>query len=280
MSLLDRGLILVLCALLVFAPLPAAAQSIDPVVVPEVERFVADPVSDNPEVFRYQLLEFLQGMSDALVLALDHPVIGPRLQERMAAGSVGIPLPPEAYAAVELATPEAMEQLRQAFALAPGILLAPTVLRAGLQIAPQQPQPENPLACTDIYGDYQQIVSLTQVSKDLTIANNVVQLLKIILGTASNMVNAAVTICEVPIPIPLSSAQIPLIVVVGVVDLVGLALGTAVDGIGFQIVDSWRCINLASCPPQGFSGPLPMDANLGNKRGFGKGAIDERGSPS
>jgi hypothetical protein len=215
---------------------------------------VARPVSDNPEVFRYQLLEFLQGMSDALVVALDHPVIGPRLVQGMGAGPAGIPLPREAFRAVELASSDEIEQLRQAFELTPGILVAPDVLRAGVELVPMQAlAPLEPLACTDMYSDYGQIPGLTQVSKDLNIANNVVLLLKGILGTVSGVVNAAVTTCETPLDIPLSSAQIPLIIVVGVVDLVSLALSTAIDSVSFQIVDLWRCINLANCPPQGFT---------------------------
>ncbi|HET9299760.1 MAG TPA: hypothetical protein VFO11_07420, partial [Candidatus Polarisedimenticolaceae bacterium] len=254
MGLLVRGLTLVLCALLVFTPIPAFADSPAPAEAPQVETFVAPPVSDNPQVFRYQLLDFLHGMSDALVVALDHPVIGPKLRERMNAGSVAIPLPPEAFETIERATPDEMDQLRQAFTLAPGILIAPAVLRAGLQIAPTHPvDGPSAVSCTDMYNDYNQIPGLTQVSKDLTIANNVVGLLKIILGTASGVLNAAMTTCESPIDIPLSWAQIPLIIVVGVVDLVTLALGTAVDSVSFQITDLWRCINLANCPPQGFT---------------------------
>lgn len=273
MGLLRCGLTLVVCVLLVLTPFPAAAQTTDPAPDPVVEPLVAEPVSDNPEVFRYQLLDFFKEMSDVLVLALDHPVIGPRLKERMATGSVAIPLPPEVFRTIEDATPEAMEQLRAAFALAPGILVAPKALEAGLKIAPEKAvESYQPFTCSDIYGDYNQIVSLTQVAKDLTIANNVVQLLKIVLSTASGAVNAAVTVCEVPIPIPLSSAQIPLIIAVGVVDLVGLALGTAVDDIGMQIVDRWRCLNLANCPPQGFSERFRPDTAFDRK---GKGC-DER----
>src|SRR5262245_21762589 len=92
MGMLGRGLALVLCALLVFTLLPTPVTATEPAGDPSVPTFPAPQVSDNPEVFRIQLLEFLQGVSDALVVALDHPVIGPQLRERMQGGSVSIPL--------------------------------------------------------------------------------------------------------------------------------------------------------------------------------------------
>jgi hypothetical protein len=204
--------------------------------------------------------------------------------EQIEAGSLTVPFPREAFLTLELATYEQLVQLQEAFALSPGILAAPAALRTAVELAPTTvPGGDDVLACSDIYSDFNQIVSLTEVNKNLTFANNVVGLLRGILGTVLAIVNATTTICEVPIPIPLSSVQVPIILVMGALDIASLGLSTAVDAYGFQIWDLWRCLNTASCPPQGFSerfrpddAPNLVGKGCDNRDNNCSGGIDER----
>ena len=243
------GIAILLVFSVVSATLPAVAS--------ETESFNVDitaPVelSENPEYFRTQLLDFVRDMDDALQFALQHPAIGPQLAVSIDGGSLQIPLPPETYRIIQDASFDELDQLRDAMAAAPGALNAPELLRFGLANLPAMSR--SPQAgCTDVYNDFATIVSLTEAQRGVTIAKNVVALLVGVFKTIVDASNTFLAVCESPIDIPTSWSQIPSIIILGVVEIITLALDLTLDELAFSAVDADRCINLTTCPPQGFT---------------------------
>jgi hypothetical protein len=272
-----RGIAIVLVCLIVSAPLPVAASETEAFDVDTTEPVV---LSENPEYFRVQLLDFVRDMDDALQVALQHPLIGPQLAVSIEEGLVRIPLPPETYTIIEDAPLEELDGLRSAMAAAPGALNAPELLRFGLANLPTTPRAMQ-AGCTDVYGDFATVVSLTEAQRGVTIANNVVGLLVGVFKLLKDAFNTGVT-CETPIDIPTSWYQIPGIIILGVAELVSLALDLTVDELGFSIVDADRCINLTTCPPHGFTerfrqeeAPTRLGKGCDNRDNNCVGGIDE-----
>jgi hypothetical protein len=250
MSVISKdALALALCLALVGSSFPASAT-----VPPGSVAYSDVALSEEPEYFRTQLLDFVHDMDDALALALANPAIGPPLAANLAPGSLQIPLPPEVYSTLERASYEELEQIRVALAAVPGALQAPTLLRLGLSHLPPPAVERATLAgCTDVYSDYTTIQSLTETARSVTVAKNSFVLLGGVIKMIWDSLNAAVATCESPIDIPLSALQIPAIVILGVAELVTVALDLTLNELSFSMVDADRCIHLTNCPRQGFT---------------------------
>ena len=252
MAVLSKStLALALCFALVRSSLPASATE---TLTPGEVAYSDVALSEEPEYFRTQLLGFVRDMDESLVLALEHPTIGPQLLANIERGSLQIPLPPEIYDTLERASYEELDQMRVALAAVPGALQAPTLLRLGVSHLPPATVARATLAaCTDVYSDYATIQSLTETARNVTVAKNSFLLLGGVVKMIWDALNAAVATCESPIDIPLSSLQIPAIVILGVVELVAVALDLTLNELNFSMVDADRCIHLTSCPRQGFT---------------------------
>ena len=273
-----RGIAIVLVCLTVSATLPAVANEAESF---DVDNTAIVELSDNPEYFRTQMLDFVRDMDDALQVALQHPAIGPQLAASIDRGSLQIPLPPETYGIIEDASLEELDELRSAMAAAPGALNAPKLLRFGLANLPTTSRAMQ-AGCTDVYNDFATVVSLTEAQRGVTIANNVVGLLVGIFKTIKDSANTFLAVCESPIDIPTSWSQIPSIIILGVVELITLALDLTVHELAFSVADADRCINLATCPPHGFTerfrqeeAPTRLGKGCDNRDNNCVGGIDE-----
>lgn len=228
-------------------------QTIVSGTVPVVE------VAEDPEEFRAQLLDFLRDTDEALTLALAHPAIGPQLAQEMETRDMAFPLPSEAYGIFQEADWDTLEELRQGFVAVPGALATPALLREGLNRLPAANDPvfadapDGRATCADVYTEFNRLTPLTEAQRVVTIGRNIIELAREIMTMVVAIITATTAVCESPIDIPMSPSAIPAIIVKGILDVVDLALALTLDELGFQKVDADRCINLATCPPQGFS---------------------------
>ena len=243
------GIAILLVCSVVSASLPALASETE---TSNVDVSESVELSENPEYFRTQLLDFVRDMDDALQTALQHPAIGPQLAVSIDGGSLQIPLPPETYRIIQDASLDELDQIRAGMAAAPGALNAPELLRIGLASLPPIARSAQ-AGCTDVYNDFATVVSLTEAQRGVTIANNVVALLVGVFKTIVDASNTFLAVCESPIDIPTSWSQIPSIIILGVVEIITLALDLTVNELAFSVVDADRCINLTTCPPHGFT---------------------------
>jgi len=216
-------------------------------------------VAQDPEEFRAQLLDFLRETDEAMQLALAHPAIGPALAGELGTRGMSFPLPVDVYGVIETADAEALLQVRTGFDAAPGALAAPALLREAVG---RLPPPDDPVfgvasdgraTCQDVYTEFNRLAPLAEAQRGVAIGRNVVILLRDVFTLIWQIVNSQVAVCEFPVDIWLSWAQGPLILVRGIADVIDLALGLTSDVLGFQAVDADRCINLKTCPPQGFT---------------------------
>jgi len=133
-------------------------------------------VSDDLVLFREQMLQFAIDTETALAIALEHPLVADTLQAHLRnKGMVKLPLPEEMRAALEFASTEELEQLRQAFAMSPGILSTPQTLITALQQLPQDiPAASSTRAsCGDNYAEYGKLKSNKSTARGLILASNI-----------------------------------------------------------------------------------------------------------
>jgi len=245
-------------------------------------------VAEDPQEFRTQLLDFLRDTEDALTVALAHPAVGPRLAEQLTGRGMTVPLSAETYRIIEQADWDELVQIREGFVAVPGALAAPALLRESVNRLPAANDPiffdsaEGRAVCADVYTEFGRLVPLTESRRGVTIGSNVLGILFDVFQLIVAVMNSEVTICESPIDIPLAWAQIPGLVVKGIVDVIQLAFAFTQDELGFMMVDADRCINLTSCPQHGFTERFrPDDAPTLQGRGCDErdnncaGGIDE-----
>lgn len=255
------ALLILLCGLLVW--LPAFSQEVAEGDDPGSEGTTEELFSASQEEFRAQMLLFLYEMNDALGLAMQHPLVGEQLAAHLGPGSVGVPLSEDTYAFVKDATWEELENMRGAFSQVPELFAVPSMLSETIARLPATRVSVQTAAsgCADEYTEFAGIQARTAVVHSLTTASSSLGLVISITKTALAIFGTTVTTCESPIDIPTSGAQIPFIIIVGVIELADLALNLAIDILNFEIGASQFCID--SCVGHGFTEHFFADTNSG-----------------
>ena len=219
------GLLLLTIAALLAGP-PAAA---------------ATPLSNDPEQFRAQMLDFLHKTEIALSHGMQQPVLAHRVELALAGQMLQVPFPPEVYAALERAKTEDLVQMREALVSAPDFLSVPQTLETAFTTLADSPDSNFAYACADNYQEWTNSVTKNQVVRSLTIAYDTVAFVYSIISTITDVAGATTEDTAYVGKIP----SIPLIIIRGVLGVVQAAIGFARSDIAYQAAQADVC--LAGC---------------------------------
>ena len=242
MAALRIGVLLLLASFLA----PSGALAVDETLPPGDGEPVAEgpiEIAQNIEVFRGQMIGFLQRMEVALSGALQNPILSQRIETALAANMLQVPFTPSTYAIFEDATNAELEQLRSAFAQVPGALQIPEILTTSLDqlLPPDTSSRSIAAACQDNYAEYANAISKQGATRGLTRALDGTAFFFSILNTITEVVGAATE--DTPYVGKLPS--LPFVIARGIFDVVRIALSFARDDLAYQGTLSELCV--AAC---------------------------------
>ncbi len=206
------------------------------------------PVYDDIDEFRIQMIEFMREMDTALSLAMQHPVIAEQLQPYLLRNGLQVPFSVEVYGAFENLPYEALENLQRTMSMVPGAMSIPDILKSTMLQLPAPPEGSGRAArCGDPYAEFNKIVSRTETIHDLNRARNGVALAAVVANTAERIADASSGECElippVCIQVPTSWIQATFIVIKSALETAAAALEFAADEYAFQVTEAEVCIN-------------------------------------
>jgi hypothetical protein len=222
------------------------------------------PLTDDPEEFRMELLDFLAELNASLAIALQHPTIGANLRLQLSPAERAAPVPAELYDMVKTAGTDDLMLLREMLALTPGFFAAPAALKSALiLLPPEDPRDSQRAGCGDEYEERAKISRLIIALSVMEIARDVAKVVAIIASDVNSIVDALTGEPEVIPPVcpqvPTSSAQIAFVIIAGLAGITVQLLDAAVAELEYAIAAAQFCINL--CVPQGFSERFRIDTN-------------------
>lgn len=215
------------------------------------------PVADDVELFREQLLTFLEE-SEGVILRLDALLVSDELSAQVDPSSGRVSTVVLALDSVLYADPSDLAAVRDRMAGVPGMLALPARVHAALDLLPPAGL-SSKAACGDEYAEFRKIEVNTKVRNVLLGLADAVKLSKSIVFLIKDLVNASTTTCESPVDVPTSSIQVPFVIADGVFDILAIGLQFAADEVGFLITDSHVCID--SCVGHGFTDHHFPDTN-------------------
>jgi hypothetical protein len=208
-------------------------------------------ISSDVEQFRLQLLEFMNEMEAVVQLALEHPVIAEQFRARMGSRAIQFPLPQEYYDLIDLAEPDDLKMMQEAFMQTPQILSIPDMLSsvlAELQVATPLNESasgdydgarDSKLSCSDNYNEFRNLLSKRSTRKSLVRARNGIKLSSIFLQSLADSLRATLE----DVPIIGSKPSIPEYVVWGAVAAAEASLDIAINEMTRSIEESQLCID-------------------------------------
>jgi hypothetical protein len=237
------GVLILLLASLLAA---SSALAVDETLPPDD----GEPLSEGPveiaqdiEVFRGQMIDYLQRMEVALSSSMKHPLLTQRIETALASNMLQVPFAPSTYAVFEEATGAELDQLRSAFAQVPGVLEIPEILTTSIdQLLPTDTSSRSiAAACTDNYTEYANAISKQGATRGLTRALDSTAFFFSILNTLTEVVGAATE--DTPYVGKLPS--LPFVIVRGIFDVIRIAISFARDDLAYQGTLSELCV--AAC---------------------------------
>ena len=222
-------------------------------------------IAGDAEGFRIQMLDFVRQVDEALYVAMQDPRIAPVLAQHLDQRSLQSPFPDDLYRSLQLASPDQMEQLRQAVAAVPGVMSTASTLEATMLAMPPTQLTNGTTAPAGSCGtppqEYATVVSRTAALNGLVIAKNSVGLLTVIAAIADKIADDGTGECEWNVPlciqVPTSWLQSPFTIALTVFEVTDIALDIAINEMQFQIADANLCINPLT--PHGFSDYKRLD---------------------
>ena len=242
MAALRIGVLLLLASFLA----PSGALAVEETLPPgDGEPATEGPIeiAQDTELFRGQMIGFLQRMEVALSSALQNPVLAQRVETALAFNMLQVPFAPSTYAVFEDATDAELDQLRSAFAQLPGVLEIPDILTISLDqlLPPDTSTRAIAAACQDNYAEYANAISKQGATRGLTRALDGTAFFFSILNTITEVVGAATEDTPYVGKIP----SLPLVIARGIFDVIRIALSFARDDLSYQSTLSELCV--AAC---------------------------------
>jgi len=232
--------------------------------LPEPPPLIAEPLTQDPEEFRLQMLDFLAELEAALKIALQHPTVGASMRMQLNPLEQKAPVPEELYDMIRTAGTDDLLLLRDALALSPGFFSAPVALKRSLsQLPPPDERDSRRESCGDEYEEDSKISRLVTALTVMEYAHDGAEIIAVFLGDLDSLVDAVTGEPEIIPPacvqVPTSWIQIAFVIFAGLADITVQLLDGAVAELEYAKDQSEFCIDL--CAPQGFAEHHRMDTN-------------------